>query len=198
MLGPSLRTASHSWPSVVANPFKVGTTSPRTSRVMPTEKIPSEMPDSRSGLVPDRSAKRRRPPGCWLTVANSIPRRFPSGCNHSLDGRKVPALERCGGVGHVPRGHARNRRVEVIKRLARQRGSDLGTKARAQWRFMHHDAAAGLGDGADNCLDVEWNQGSQVDDCRRDPFARQPLRSQQAGFDCSAPGYEGDVISFAY
>src|SRR5467141_820789 len=166
MFGPSLRTASHSWPSVVANPFKVGTTSPRTSRVMPTEKIPSEMPESRSGFVPDRSAKRRRLPGCRLTAANSIPRRFPGGCNHSLDRWKVPALEWCGGVGHVPGGHALNRRVEVVERLARQRYNDLGTKARAQWGFVHHNATAGLRDRADNCLNVEWNQGSQVDDCR--------------------------------
>src|SRR6266851_7338623 len=166
MFGPSLRTASHSWPSEVANPFKVGTTSPRTSSVMPTEKIPSEMPDSRSGFVPDRSAKRRRFPGGRLTVANSSPGRPPSGCDHTLDRRKVPAFERCGGIGHVPGGHARNRRVEVIKGLARQRCSDLGTKSRAQWGLVNHYAAAGLRDRVDNRLDVERNQGSQVDDCR--------------------------------
>src|SRR6266404_2606058 len=156
MFGPSLRTASHNWPSVVANPFKVGTTSLLTSRATPTEKIPSEMPESRSGFVPDRSAKRRRLPGCRLKVANSIPRRFPCGCNHSLDRRKVPALERCGWVGHVPGGHARNRRVEVVERLARQRCNDLGTKTRAQWGFVHHNAAARLRDRANNRLDVEW------------------------------------------
>src|SRR6266853_5424740 len=141
MFGPSLRTASHNWPSEVANPFKVGTTSPRTRSVMPTEKIPSEMPDSRSGFVPDRSAKRRRLPGCRLTVANSSPGGPASGGNHSLDRRKVPTLERRGGVGHVPGGHARNRRVEVIERLARQRRSDLGTKSGAQWGFVHDNAS---------------------------------------------------------
>src|SRR5712692_7348693 len=95
-----------------------------------------------------------------------LARRPASGRNHSLDRRQVPTLERCGGVGHVPGGHARNRRVEVIERLARQRCSDLGTKSGAQWGLMNDNAAAGLRDRADNRLDVEWNQGSQVDDCR--------------------------------
>src|SRR5439155_9885921 len=70
-------------------------------------------------------------------------------------------------------------------------------KATAQRGFMYHHAAAGPGDRADDSLDVEGNQGSEVDDCGRDPVVCQASGGQQAQLDCGTPGHKGDVGSLA-
>src|SRR3546814_9097878 len=70
-------------------------------------------------------------------------------------------------IGRVEAGDALDRRLEVIvAALLHQRGK-FGAKARRARRFVNDQAAAGLPDRRLDRLDVERQQGAQIEDLDR-------------------------------
>src|SRR5690348_9023608 len=89
----------------VGGEVNAGTTSPSTSSVMPTEKMPSEMPEIRAGSVPERSARRRIGPRGIFTCGN----------DEASAARGRDLLRDAGRAAGMVRGQPRDRRRAVAR-----------------------------------------------------------------------------------
>src|SRR4029079_10287285 len=67
-------------------------------------------------------------------------------------------------IGGVPAAHPNDGCFELVEAALLDSAAELGAESGRQRCFVDHEAASGLCDGGDDRVDVEREQGAQVDD----------------------------------
>ena len=109
------------------------------------------------------------------------------GVDDLVDGWQGKRLE-VGGVRHrhVGAGDLGRRRVEIVERLDRDLGADLGADGADRPGFLDGDDAIGLADGAQDRVPVDRAQGAQIDDFGGDTVLGRAFRRLRARSSCRA------------
>ena len=95
-------------------------------------------------------------------------------------------------IGRVPAGDARHRRFQVVEAVLLHQRRQLGAEAGGQRRLVHDDAAPGLLHRGDDGVEVERQQGAQIDDLGIDAGL---LGRRLRDIDHGAIGKHGDAPS---
>ena len=139
-------------------------------------------------------------PGWWTDgVGGPAVQDLVHRVHHLLGLGQVGLLERLRvGHGHVGRGHAHHRSVEVVEALALHAVGDLGPEARVAPALLDHHAAVGLAHRVEDQVLVEGAQGARDRPprprCLPWPAGRRRARAVMHG---AAPGHDGHVLARA-